>query len=129
MQGYGMGAFAGLPYQRGAGIGGIFRGIARFAGPILMPLLKKLGLKLGERAVRTGADIIGDVREGRKLKTAAADRIKQHSREYLREMTGKGIGTRPKSLKRPAKRRIATDIFNNGKITRSKILRGSKRRA
>ena len=77
MQGYGMNAYSGIPYQRGAGLGGLFRGLFRVAAPIFrraLPFLKNVGLDLGKRAVEAGADIIGDVNEGKDFGKATKQR-------------------------------------------------------
>lgn len=52
--------FQGDPYQRGSGIGSIFRSLWRGLAPIL-----KSGAKaVGKQALRSGAQLIGDVARG-----------------------------------------------------------------
>tara|TARA_B100001146_G_scaffold217921_1_gene223048 strand:+ start:519 stop:977 length:459 start_codon:yes stop_codon:yes gene_type:complete len=62
-------------FQRGYGIGNLFKSLAR----TVMPTLKE-GLKtLGKSALQTGMDVLQDVSRGENLKTAATKRLKQNT--------------------------------------------------
>lgn len=119
MNGYGLGSYAGVPYQRGGGIGAIFRGLFRTAAPIL----RQIGLNLGKKAFEAGADIMGDVSEGKKFKEVAKQRIKQRGKQGFFDVagtigkamqSGQGVGMRPK--RKSIKRKTPIDIFTDKKI-------------
>ena len=74
MQGGGMPVYAGAPYQRGHGIGGIFKSVAKMALPLLkkgMPFLKKTaknvirakmkGVPMKEIVKQQGPDVVGEL--------------------------------------------------------------------
>ena len=60
-QGGSLPAFHGARFQRGYGLGSIFRGLFRFAVPHLQQGTKMLGKK----ALQTGVDVAQDVLEGK----------------------------------------------------------------
>lgn len=73
--------FVGKRTQRGHGLGGIFRGILRLAGPLgkaFVPFLRgtaKKALKVaGKQAMASGAALVSDVLEGKNFKKAARQR-------------------------------------------------------
>ena len=59
-KGNGMPAFVGVPYQRGRGLGCLFRRLFRFA----MPLLKSAAKAVGKEALQTTANIATDLAKG-----------------------------------------------------------------
>ena len=87
--------FGGLPYQRGGGLGSIFRGIFR----ALLPIAKSAGKTIGRQALRTGAEIASDVLSGSNLK----DSVKRRGRAAAATLATKaakkiqrgGLGKRP----------------------------------
>ena len=89
--------FSGLPYQRGGGLGSIFRGIFR----ALLPIAKSAGKTVGRQALRTGAEIASDVLSGSNLK----DSVKRRSRtaaatlatKAAKKMQGGRLGKKPVS--------------------------------
>ena len=66
-------AFHGARFQRGYGLGSIFKGLFRWA----MPHLQQGAKMLGNKALQTGVDVAQDVLAGEKLKTATKKRAKQ----------------------------------------------------
>lgn len=58
--------FVGVPYQRGAGLGTVFRSIFRF----LLPALKSAGRELGREGLATGARVLGNMAQGQNLRSA-----------------------------------------------------------
>ncbi|MCP4125017.1 MAG: hypothetical protein GY751_25015 [Bacteroidetes bacterium] len=62
--------YSGLPYQRGTGIGNVFRGLIRY----LLPVAKTVGKSLGKQALRTGAQIASDIAGGDKLEESVKKR-------------------------------------------------------
>ena len=104
----GLPVFSGAPYQRGHGLGSLFRGLAKMA----IPLLKKGAKRLGKEALSTGLAIGSDVMQGKNVKQAAKTRGREATRRVLR---GQGIKrkTQRKSISRSSvKRRKTSDIFS-----------------
>ena len=66
-------AFHGARFQRGYGLGSIFKGLFRWA----MPHLQQGAKTLGKRALQTGVDVAQDVLAGENVKTATKKRAKQ----------------------------------------------------
>ena len=64
--------FAGARVQRGHGFGSLFGGLLRSVAP----LIKRGALALGNRALKTGAQIAGDILSGENIRTAAKRRTK-----------------------------------------------------
>ena len=56
--------FVGLPYQRGAGIGSIFRSLLRF----LIPIGREAGAAIGRQGLESGVRVLNGVLEGRDLR-------------------------------------------------------------
>ena len=115
--GNGIKSFRGPVMQRGYGLGGFFKGLARSFAPIF-----KQGIShVGKKALSTGLKVVRDVSQGKKLK----DSIKQRGKESLNEVVadiksgvkqklisrkrsikGKGAGVNKRNKKRK------TDIFD-----------------
>ena len=79
MQGRGSFQFRGMPYQRGAGIGSIFRSLWRF----LLPIGRKAGEAIGRQGLESGVHILSDVLEGRNPREAAIDHGRVGARKLL----------------------------------------------
>jgi hypothetical protein len=67
-------------FQRGTGIGDVFRGVLRF----FMPLIRHAGMALRNEALNTGHRIIEQVKEGQPLRHA----LIEESRKGLENVTG-----------------------------------------
>jgi hypothetical protein len=76
-------AFRGMPYQRGAGVGAIFRSLLRY----LMPLGREVASSIGRQGLESGANILSDVLDGQKLGDAAA----LHGRIGARKLMNKAV--------------------------------------
>ena len=97
--------FCGARMQRGYGIGGIFKSLARFA----MPLFKKSAKAVGKRALQAATEIGQDVLEGESITKSAKSRGKQAVGDLgkaavNKAMTGRG---RRKGTKRAATTKTA----------------------
>ena len=118
-QGHGMTVFRGSPWQLGQGqmgygLGGLFRSIAR----TVMPMVKSGAKALGNIALNSGANFIGDVLAGKNVKEAAkartreaADATKQKAVQRLQTYAQTGSGKRRKKTtekKRAKKRKTST---------------------
>lgn len=120
--------YSGLAYQRGQGLGSIFRGIFR----AIWPTIKKVGISAGKEALQAGSEAARDhYNQGVDAKTALKRRGKQalgRTISYLGQelQKGEGLGKRQrtkniKGLKqrkktnlRKSKKRARFDIFGNG---------------
>ena len=120
------GALAGARVQRGHGFGSLFAGLLRSVAP----LIKRGALALGNRALKTGAQIAGDVLSGENIRTAAKRRTNTAGRDLLQSLltTSSPPGKRVKRaapkkrikprraepVKRAAKRRriAEADVFS-----------------
>ena len=111
--------FAGARVQRGHGFGSLFGGLLRSVAP----LIKRVALALGNRALKTGAQIAGDILSGENIRTAAKRRTKTAGRDLLQSLLATPPGKRvkraaPSRQRRPVKRaakrrRIAeSDVFS-----------------
>ena len=111
--------FAGARVQRGHGFGSLFGGLLRSVAP----LIKRGALALGNRALKTGAQIAGDILSGENIRTAAKRRTKTAGRDLLQSLLATPPGKRVKRaapsrqrrpVKRAAKRRRITesDVFS-----------------
>lgn len=69
------GGFVGIPYQRGAGLGSIFRGIFR----MVTPILKRAAKAAGKQALSVGANVISDVVKGGDI----TESISKHGKEAM----------------------------------------------
>jgi hypothetical protein len=110
-QGRGMPVFRGSPWQVGYSLRGLFRSLARRA----MPLIKTGAKALGNIALKSGADFVGDVLAGRSVKEAAKARTveaanvaKGKAMNKLMGQTGSGKRKRSRNAKRTAKKRKAS---------------------
>ena len=134
--------YRGRRYQRGHGLGSLFRSIARIAVPVLkrtaVPALKRLGksaLKnIGREALTSGRDLASDVISGRPIKEAVKARGKEGIDRTLQRVLDRVeegvVGARgagppgqrkrglkskgiPLSQRKPKKKRkVYTDIFS-----------------
>lgn len=72
--------FTGIPYQRGAGIGSLFRSIfMRY----LLPLGKQAGVAIGRQSLDSGSKILSSVLEGKDLKESLIDEGKSGLKNLL----------------------------------------------
>ena len=125
-RGHGMPVFRGSPWQAGYGqqtgygLGGLFRSISRAVVPLVkkgvkaVASLAKRGAKiLGDIALQSGSDLLGDLFAGKNVKEAAkartmeaANTAKRKAISKLRGQTGSGRRrNRSKSVKRASKKR------------------------
>lgn len=95
--------FLGYPYQRGAGLGSIFRRIFR----AIMPYAKSAGKSL----LSTGADIASDVVSGENLETAVKKNARKTAGNLLeaaaKKMRGGKLGKR-RAINTKKKRKSAS---------------------
>ena len=85
-------AFHGARFQRGYGLGSIFKGLFRWA----MPHLQQGAKVIGRKALQTGVNVAQDVLGGDNIKTA----ISKQAKQAIGNMTQSGTGQ--KGTKRKA---------------------------
>jgi hypothetical protein len=61
---FGYTAFAGMPYQRGAGVGAVFRTLMRY----LVPIGKRVAGAVGREGLETGSRVLNQFLDGKDLK-------------------------------------------------------------
>lgn len=98
--------FIGLPYQRGAGLGSIFKRIFR----TILPYAKSAGESIGKTLLSTGADIATDVVSGENLKSSVKKNTRKAAANLLEtaanKMKGGKLGNRKKPINRTRKRNM-----------------------
>jgi len=89
--------FRGLPYQRGSGLGSVFRRLFRY----LLPIGKEIGSAIGRQGLESGSRVLTNVLEGKDLKQSLVDEGKMGLKTLLdkassnlekaqQQQTGKG---------------------------------------
>ena len=94
--------FSGTPYQRGAGLGSLFRSLFR----AILPIAKTAGKAIGKRALSAGAEIATDLVAGKNFKQSLEQHGKEATSDLLakasRKLKGGRLGT-IKGKRRPKK--------------------------
>ncbi|KAL3115320.1 hypothetical protein niasHT_019671 [Heterodera trifolii] len=81
--------FSGLPYQRGAGLGSMFRSFLRF----LLPIGRQAGAAIGRQGLESGARVLSNVLDGQNLKES----LVSEGRAGLKNLLDKAADTVAKS--------------------------------
>ena len=128
-QGHGVTVFRGSPWQighgqMGYGLGGLFRSVAR----AVMPMVKSGAKALGNIALKSGANFVGDVLAGKNVKKAAKARTleaanvaKRKAVNKLMNQTGSGKrGSKQAAKKKTAKKRKAFTSTARNKQTKER---------
>ena len=115
--GSGIPAYAGVPSQRGHGLGSILGGLFRGA----LPLLKNIGKTVGKQLLKSGLEVASDVVSGQKFKTSMKRRAREGASTLLGVQSGSGVQRKRSPLKSASsrkgvgrkrrKREITPDIF------------------
>ena len=101
--------YSGASWQRGYGLGSIFRGLFRTA----IPLLRS---RVGRSVVKTGAGLASDAIRGKNMREALAHRVMQG--------IGDVVGPRRTTTKR--KRPVASAASNRGKSSKGKVVKRAR---
>jgi hypothetical protein len=102
----GHGFFVGIPRQRGAGLGDVFRRFWRILKPIaksLGPVLSSAGKAVGEEGLAAGARVLNDVVQGGDLKQSVLNEGKEGVRNLLGRAERKLVPQRGGGRKRGRK--------------------------
>jgi len=111
--GNGLKPFRGPAFQRGYGLGGFFKGLARSFAPVL----KKGLVKVGKKALKTGVQVFHDVSQGKSVKESIKRRGKQSINDMFADIRGeiknKAISRkRASNVKGSTLKRRKKDIFD-----------------
>lgn len=119
--GHGLNFYRGNSYQKGFGLGGLFRSFFRAA----VPLFKSGAKAVGKQLFRSGVDLLNDVTQGQDVKTATKRRLKEAGNVLTDKASTKGksmIGsgkrnkkrkrTKSRVITRRTKKEKALDIFS-----------------
>ena len=92
--------YRGVPYQRGRGLGGLFRGIWNVA----VPILRSIGADVGKEALQSAAQLASDVAQGEDIKQSLKRNTARATRNVLQstakkldnqqQQVGSGLGKR-----------------------------------
>ena len=104
---HGAGFTAASPYQRGYGLGSLFKHIFR----AILPVARSVGKAVGRQALSSGANIASDIVAGKSLKESAETHGRDAASTLLKKAArkiqkGKGLGKRDankKNTEDPAK--------------------------
>ena len=88
--------FAGMPYQRGAGVASMFRSFMRY----LLPIGKQAGIAIGRQGLASGSRVLTDVLDGKDVKEslvsegrAGLKNLLDKASDNLGRQKGQGGGT------------------------------------
>ena len=107
--------YSGATWQRGYGVGSIFRGLFKMA----MPLARNAGKSLLKAGVKGGVGLAQDALRGRNVKQAAKRRFAGAMGDVLKGMTGQPRRKRQKraSIKRVTRRWVVSRKRSPGTLT------------
>ena len=108
------------PYQRGAGLGSLFRSLWR----LVLPIAKSVGKSVGKQALKTGVQVADDVLAGQNLEQAVKRRGAAGAKKMLKQAT-KAVGKNQRGGGLGAKKKRATTLINRG---RSRTKKPAKKR-
>ncbi|KAL3099298.1 hypothetical protein niasHT_022442 [Heterodera trifolii] len=75
----GFNVFRGVPYQRGAGVGAVFRSLMRY----LLPIGKQIGTAIGRQGLESGNRVLTNVLDGKDLKESLVNESKSGLKNLL----------------------------------------------
>lgn len=117
--GNGLSYYQGAAYQKGYGLGGLFRSLFRAA----VPLFKSGAKAVGKQMLRSGASLVNDIAQGVNPREAAKQRLKEAGRvltdkaaNKVKTMVGSGRNkkrklTKKRLISQSAKKQRVRDIF------------------
>ena len=99
--GSGLNYYQGSPYQRGYGLGGLFRSFFRAAAPLLKSSVKAIG----KQVFHSGVNLMNDISQGQDFRGAAKRRFKEAGK-VLTDKAADKVKTMIGSGKRNKKRKL-----------------------
>ena len=91
---HGYAVFSGSPYQRGAGIGSLFRSFWRY----LIPIGKNIAAAVGKQGLQSGTQVLNDVLDWKNLKNALADEGRSGLKNLLDKASNNLAGNQVKMV-------------------------------
>jgi len=110
--------YKGVRYQRGYGLGNVFKRFFKWIVPIIkekaVPVLKDVGKKVGKSVISGTTNFARDALDGKDIKESAKTRFEETKNEIKSkiEQRGEGINKRKKKLIRTISKRQKKDIFD-----------------
>ena len=110
--------YKGVRYQRGYGLGNVFKRFFKWIVPIIkekaVPVLKDVGKKVGESVISGTTNFARDALDGKDIKESAKTRFEETKNEIKSkiEQRGEGINKRKRKLIRTISKRQKKDIFD-----------------
>ena len=108
----GMKSFRGPAMQKGYGLGGLFKGLARSFALVL----KRSLITAGKKDLKTGVEVLGDVARGEKVKDSVKKRAKQNVQEIftINDARKKATISRKRAIRRKGSKtkKSRIDIFD-----------------
>jgi hypothetical protein len=110
--------YKGIRYQRGNGIGNIFKKFFRWIVPIVkehaVPGLKDVAKKVGESVLTGTTNFAKDALDGKDIKESAKTRFEETKDNLKTMFTGKGINKRKRKRKiiKTLNKKVKRDIFD-----------------
>ena len=103
--------FQGPSFQRGYGLGNVFKRFISWAIPLLREYALPIAKNVGKEVINTAASVANEAIDGKDIKESAKEKIK-NSLQNLKQ-TGKGIKRTKSSPKpNPKKAKRDLDIFD-----------------
>lgn len=109
--------FQGAAFQRGHGIGGIFKSLARTFAPVI----KKGLIRVGKKALETGGKVIGDVASGKNFKEAVKHRSKESGKQLIGEFVGSSSTINKVKKSQPLSRKRTVRKKGSKSVKRRKV--------
>jgi len=109
--------YKGVRYQRGYGLGNVFKRFFKWIVPIIkekaVPVLKDVGKKVGESVISGTTNFARDALDGKDIKESAKTRFEETKNEIKSkiEQRGEGINKRKKKLIRTISKRQKKGYF------------------
>ena len=114
--------FKGSPYQRGFGIGNVFRRFFRWVIPIIKSNALPIVTNVGKEAIKTAVNIANDTIDGKDFKSSAKSQIK-NSLNNMASQYGSG-----KKKKQTKKKLLYKQVKTTKKPSSTKISKKKTRR-
>lgn len=117
---YGGAYYVGVPYQRGYGIGSVFKSLYRF----LLPITEQIGKEIGKEGFATSVRFLNDIIQGQSPKEALVTESKEGLKNLLKKGSDKlqeGGGRKRRTQKSTYKRKkpIAVSLDKKRVVGRS----------
>ena len=115
--GNGLPYFVGIPYQKGYGLGGIFRNIFKWIMPIVREHALPVAKSVGKELLRTATNVAQDTLNGEEFGQSTKRRLKESFKNISSKMhQGEGLKLKPGlSIKR------VKSVSKNKKIKKRKL--------